>query len=76
MKKKPAALPAKVSAEDALRLRCAMQQIDLVKAQFALELAKVAHALDAAKAEVWPRYSLAPDDEVNVETGAISRAVK
>jgi len=76
MKKKNAlSLAVRVSMEDALRLENLMMRMDLIKAEFAQKFSDAAQKLDAAKADIWPRYRLGATDEVNLETGAITRAV-
>lgn len=73
MSKKSKAPTAKVSVEDALRLRVALLELEQVRANAAKAIDEAAATAEKLRSEMWARHGLAPEDSVDLRTGAISR---
>ncbi len=70
-------LPARVSAEDALRLAHANYRLELLAKDaelVQLRQGMAAMMLDKVKTEMWPRYGMRDSDGVELPSGDITRA--
>lgn len=74
MAKKSKAQPDRLGAEDALRLRVALLELEAVRAKASKAVADAAAEAEKIRADVWARYALAPDDAVDLKSYAITRA--
>ena len=74
MRKKPKAPAEKVSAEDALRLRVALLELEQTKANAAKAIQAAANEAEKLRVDLWERYGLAPNDSIDLRNYAITRA--
>lgn len=74
MAKKPKAQPSKVAAEDALRLRCALLELESIRVSASKAVADAADAAEAIRVDIWARYKLCADDAIDLKTYDIKKA--
>lgn len=74
MPKKSKAQPEMVAAEDALRLRCALLELEAVRARASKAVADAAAEAESIRSRIWGRHKLGPEDSVDLKSYAITRA--